>query len=88
MIIAIVGLVLFYALPWITVTGKISDKERTGNWDQDLKWRDGDKEMKTSMGDPYYEGNSEFQKHLKDTIGMSFLGLLKISHHFLQLVPR
>ena len=52
MIIAIIGLIMFYVLPWFSYTSEVetSDgkKTYTGSYDQDLKWKDGDREIKES----------------------------------------
>jgi hypothetical protein len=81
MIIAIVGLILFYVLPWFNITFEYEEydgdkKKYSGNWDQDLEWKDGDKEMKEMAGKELYKGDSDTQDFIKGTIGLSFLGLI------------
>ena len=85
LIFAIIGIIIFYAVPWFTVSQELSDydnggdQEYIGNYGQDFEWMFGDDELEDQM-DEYldYGYGYNSQDLLGDTIGLAIIGLIFI----------
>jgi hypothetical protein len=83
LIFAIIGMIIFYTVPWFTVSQQVSDddngseKEYIGNYGQDFEWMFGDDELEDQM-DEYMDLPHGPQKSFRDTIGLAIIGLIFI----------
>ena len=85
LIIAIVGIIIFYTVPWFSVNAKFSadddngdEHEYTGHYGQDFEFMFGDEEIEERYGDEYLEHADDAQDFLGGTIGLAIIGLIFI----------